>query len=500
LGFTDFVRVGSLRRIDRKILPHSLHVTASVSSPSPGGPGKGDGAGSGPGGGFHDADASPVLGKNGRPLRGKGLDHARELRSMLRDATSVAEKTLLTRELNETQAGKADQRARLLGKCRVVGTTAASCGNDSLNGAQFSIVVLDESSQMTELGSVCAIVKFGVRALLAVGDPKQLPPVVGDSGTGGGKQVGGNTTAAPKNSLRECLFTRLQLAGHVPTLLRTQYRCHPALARVPNESFYGGELLNGVTEPQRERLLLARVVENLGDDGAKRRRNETPMPPLVWMDLTLTDLSWDSGRSAYSKREARLAAAIATRAVGLGVCPSRVGVIALFKAQASLIQRELDEICANSQQHTQQDMRDMSSGPDDTPSLYAETHRIQVSTVDAFQGHEKEFVVLSRTCRISQIPPTLFAHTRLTLFLYNHSLRRRRARFFDGRTSERSADPGAAALGGVGGLARLVPSRPRGLAIMPGVRPEISVRVRAPQLAGVGNGDHGEADGVARRG
>ena len=36
-------------------------------------------------------------------------------------------------------------------------------------------------------------------------------------------------------------------AGLVPTLLRTQYRCHPRISSLSNLSFYGGQLRDGVS-------------------------------------------------------------------------------------------------------------------------------------------------------------------------------------------------------------------------------------------------------------
>lgn len=45
------------------------------------------------------------------------------------------------------------------------------------------------------------------------------------------------------------------LQGHEPVLLRTQYRCHPAISAVANELFYEGHLIDGVSEEERRPLL-----------------------------------------------------------------------------------------------------------------------------------------------------------------------------------------------------------------------------------------------------
>ena len=106
----------------------------------------------------------PVLSASGRALRGKGADHARELRAMLRDATTARERAVLQRELASAQAGTADARARALSKCRVVGVTTASCGNDAMKDFTFAVAILDECSQMTEPSSMLAMSRFGCRA------------------------------------------------------------------------------------------------------------------------------------------------------------------------------------------------------------------------------------------------------------------------------------------------------------------------------------------------
>ena len=46
------------------------------------------------------------------------------------------------------------------------------------------------------------------------------------------------------------------LQGHIPTLLRTQYRCHPHISAIANSLFYGGMLTDGVTETDRQPLLV----------------------------------------------------------------------------------------------------------------------------------------------------------------------------------------------------------------------------------------------------
>ena len=339
-GFTDFIRVGALRRIDHSILPHSLHLAERKRS--------------------GDAD---VAGDAGKPLRGKGAAHAGELMEMLKEAKTEAERRLLTAELAATKAGAADKRARALSKVRVVGTTTASCGNAALEGMTFDVVVLDECSQMTEPSSMLAMSRFGCRALVAVGDPKQLPPVLDSKDS---------VDDGSLNPLAKGIFVRLRDAGHGTTLLRTQYRLHPTLSQTPNECYYDGKLMDGCTPADR------RALVTVGYDGP-------PLSPLVWIDSASRDVTQERG-SKYSPGEARFAALIAARIVELGVPAGEVGVITLYKAQERAIVNNLAGIMSREvvREVIEDDDR---AGEDDGV--------IKVSTVDAFQGQEKDVVVLS---------------------------------------------------------------------------------------------------------
>ena len=51
-----------------------------------------------------------------------------------------------------------------------------------------------------------------------------------------------------------CLIILYQ--GCVPTLLRTQYRCHPRISSMANGLFYGGMLEDGVSHTDRKPLLV----------------------------------------------------------------------------------------------------------------------------------------------------------------------------------------------------------------------------------------------------
>ena len=381
-GFTEFVRVGSLRKIDHAVLPHSLHCKEGKKRAT--------------GGGGED---------EGGNSRGKGAAHLAELRAMIKDATTARERAFLSKELQAAKDGVADRRAGFLRKCRVVGVTTASCGNSVMNGMTFSVCVLDECSQMTEPSSLMAMSRFGCRALVAVGDPKQLPPTLDSDRGGGGGGGGGALDDATRNPLAVGLFSRLASAGHVPTLLRTQYRLHPALSSIPNALFYDGKLLDGCDAAARAGVLAVAAGEGETRQSTDRDIADAPpttLPPLMWIDVTSGDERVEPGSySKYSPKEARVAATIAATVAGaLGTSPEDVGVIATYKAQSTRIRQELGRAldrarraggpsaCANPDS-----VCDAVAAPE--PETEPDDAEVHVATVDAFQGQEKEVVILS---------------------------------------------------------------------------------------------------------
>ncbi|XP_039702808.1 5'-3' DNA helicase ZGRF1 isoform X2 [Pteropus medius] len=297
LGFDKFVRVGSVRKIAKPVLPYSLH------------------AGSG--------NASEQL---------------KELHALMREDLTPLERLYVRRSIEQHKLGT---NKTLLRQVCVVGVTCAACLFPCMNDLRFPVVVLDECSQVTEPASLLPIARFECEKLIVVGDPKQLPPTIQGS------------EAAHENGLEQTLFDRLCLMGHEPVLLRTQYRCHPAISAVANDLFYGGVLVNGVSEADRTPLLAW-------------------LPTLCFYSVRGLEQT-EGDNSFHNVAEAAFTLKLIRAVLASGVPGSAVGVITLYRAQ-------MCKLC-----HL---LRDADSDP-------PEVKAVQVSTVDAFQGAEKEIVILS---------------------------------------------------------------------------------------------------------
>ncbi|KAM4807718.1 5'-3' DNA helicase ZGRF1 [Rhinophrynus dorsalis] len=298
LGFSQFIRVGSIRKIAKPVLPYSLHAGSENES-----------------------------------------EQLKELVALLKDDLTPVEKAYVRKSIEQHKLGT---NKRLLGQVHVVGVTCAACPFACLSNLRFPVVILDECSQMTEPASMLPIARFQCEKLILVGDPKQLSPTIQGS------------EAAHEYGLEQTLFDRLCLMGHKAIMLRTQYRCHPAISAIANELFYHSQLLNGVSEEDRRPLL-------------------DWLPTLCFYNVSGTE-QVEGNNSFHNMEEANFIVKLIQSLIASGIEGSMIGVITLYKSQ-------MFKMCSL-----------LGSAALCDP---AEIKAIQVSTVDAFQGAEKEVIILS---------------------------------------------------------------------------------------------------------
>ncbi|XP_006233359.1 5'-3' DNA helicase ZGRF1 isoform X5 [Rattus norvegicus] len=297
LGFEKFIRVGSVRKIAKPVLPYSLHASSDNES-----------------------------------------EQLKELHALMREELTPIERVYVRKSIEQHKLGT---NRVLLKQARVVGITCAACPFPCMNDLKFPVVVLDECSQMTEPASLLPIARFECEKLILVGDPKQLPPTIQGS------------DAAHGNGLEQTLFDRLCLMGHKPIQLRTQYRCHPVISAIANDLFYEGNLVNGISERERSPVL-------------------EWLPTLCFYNVTGTE-QVERENSFVNVAEAAFTLKLIRSLIASGLEGSMIGVITLYKSQ-------MYKICSL-----------LSAVDVDHPDVKA----VEVSTVDAFQGAEKEIIILS---------------------------------------------------------------------------------------------------------
>ncbi|KAH0500830.1 Protein ZGRF1 [Microtus ochrogaster] len=141
--------------------------------------------------------------------------------------------------------------------------------------------------------------------------------------------------------------------GHKPILLRTQYRCHPVISAIANDLFYEGNLMNGVSETERSPVL-------------------EWLPTLCFYNVTGAE-QVERENSFQNVAEAAFTLKLIQSLIASGIPGSMIGVITFYKSQMYKICHLLSAVDIG----------------------HPDVKAVQVSTVDAFQGAEKEIIILS---------------------------------------------------------------------------------------------------------
>lgn len=271
------------------------------------------------------------------------------------DSTELSKYTQLKAvrgELSSQDEKKFKQLTRaaereLLNNADVVCCTCVGAGDPRLAKMKFRNVLIDESTQSAEPECLIPLV-LGCKQVVLVGDHKQLGPVIMNK-------------KAAKAGLNQSLFERLVKLNLTPIRLDVQYRMHPCLSEFPSNMFYEGSLQNGVTAAER----LRKDVDFPWPVAEK--------PMMFWSNLGNEEIS-ASGTSYLNRTEAANVEKIVTRFFKAGVKPDAIGVITPYEGQRSYIVSTMQN----------------------TGTFKKEDYKqVEVASVDAFQGREKDFIVLS---------------------------------------------------------------------------------------------------------
>ncbi|EEH53335.1 uncharacterized protein MICPUCDRAFT_29100 [Micromonas pusilla CCMP1545] len=213
----------------------------------------------------------------------------------------------------------------------------------------FDVVVIDEAAQALEASCWGAIMRGG-KVVLA-GDHLQLPPTV-------------LSDVAAREGLSETLFQRAHAKWYrenVAVMLTTQYRMHEDIMRRvlwASNAMYDGALL--ASEDARGRTL--------------RSASGAPLGALQLVDTAGCDCDErqeEEGASRDNPGEAAVAMRIVADLISSGaVAADDVGIITPYSAQVGTL-------------------RDLRAAND---ALFK---GVEISTVDGFQGREKEAIVIS---------------------------------------------------------------------------------------------------------
>jgi len=234
----------------------------------------------------------------------------------------------------------------LLDVADVICCTCIGAGDPKLVRMRFSSILIDESMQATEPECMVPAV-LGAKQLILVGDHCQLGPVV-------------MCKKAATGGLSQSLFERLVVLGIRPFRLEVQYRMHPILSKFPSNFFYEGALQNGVNAEDRKLPI------------------DFPWPqldkPMMFYVASGQEEIAGSGTSFLNRTEAASVEKVVTKFLKSGMKPDQIGVVTPYEGQRSFLVQYMQY----------------------QGSLHAKIYQdIEVASVDAFQGREKDIIIIS---------------------------------------------------------------------------------------------------------
>ncbi|KAK6257400.1 hypothetical protein QUC31_000859 [Theobroma cacao] len=248
------------------------------------------------------------------------------------------------------EEARANLEASFANEAEIVFTTVSSSGRKLFSRLThgFDMVVIDEAAQASEV-AVLPPLSLGAARCVLVGDPQQLPATV-------------ISKAAGTLLYSRSLFERFQQAGCPTMLLSVQYRMHPQIRDFPSRYFYQGRLTDSES------------VAKLPDEVYYK---DPLLKPYLFYDIMHGRESHRGGSVSYQNvHEAmfclRLYEHLQKTVKSLGLPKITVGIITPYKLQLKCLQREFESVIKSEE------------GKD----LY-------INTVDAFQGQERDVIIMS---------------------------------------------------------------------------------------------------------
>ncbi|THG19057.1 hypothetical protein TEA_025276 [Camellia sinensis var. sinensis] len=283
-----------------------------------------------------------------RVLRGDNSSLANDIRKEMKALNGKLLKTKdknsrrdIRRELKTLSKEERERQvlavADVIKSSDVVLTTLTGALSRKLEGTSFDLVIIDEAAQALEI------------ACWIKGDHLQLPPTI-------------QSVEAEEKGLGRTLFERLtDLCGdEVTSMLTVQYRMHELIMTWSSKELYNSKI-------EAHPCVAAHMLYDL--EGVKK--SSSTKPTLILIDIAGCDMEEkkDEEDSRMNEGEAEVAITHAKRLVQSGVQASDIGIISPYTAQVVLLKM-------------------MRSNEDKLKDM-------EISTVDGFQGREKEAIIIS---------------------------------------------------------------------------------------------------------
>lgn len=285
------------------------------------------------------------LRKKSEEYRKMGLKYKRNF-----GHTERAQRKLLLTEArqlkDDAQALESHMVQDELNRAQVIACTLIGANSTILRNRQFKTVFIDEASQAMEPAAWIPLMRCA-RVVMA-GDHHQLPPTI-------------KSQEAAKAGLSTTLFDRAIEQWDADQMLKTQYRMHPEILQFSNDTFYNGALTTAESVMQR-RSLASRPITYIDTAGCGYQEKVNPE--------TLSTFNTEEGHFVI-----RHLSKILDNLPDSDRLSVSIGIIAPYQAQVEVLRKEV----AGQGWHTDV------------------LKHLTIASVDAFQGQERDIMIISLT-------------------------------------------------------------------------------------------------------
>ncbi|XP_017790018.1 PREDICTED: probable helicase senataxin [Habropoda laboriosa] len=257
-------------------------------------------------------------------------------------------------EINDRERMKLQRGAenRILEHADIITCTLSSCYTNQMesifgtNKKRISVCIVDEATQSSEAETLIPLM-LGINILVLVGDPNQLPATI-------------LSPEAKKLGLDQSIFSRVQNAFDMQLdnpiiMLDTQYRMQHDISYWPNKFFYGGKLKTAAERNNKFPFHSYRVLNlnaNQNNDNFSNNDEAELVANIIHCMLMFSNLdNWESCISC--------------------------GILTPYNNQKSVILTKINEKTSSLPENVKKKMK------------------IEVNTVDGFQGQERDVVIMS---------------------------------------------------------------------------------------------------------
>ncbi|MCJ1311458.1 Tripartite DNA replication factor [Agyrium rufum] len=279
---------------------------------------------------------------------------------------------------------------------QIVATTCLGIGHPIFSRRVFDYCIVDEASQITL--PVCLGPIRMAKTFILVGDHFQLPPLV-------------QNKEAQEGGLDISLF-KLLSDRHPESVvtLEHQYRMCADIMSLSNTLIYSGRLKCGTEEVASREIAIPNMsaMQNLhfptsshsskqicrsaSEDGCFLTQVLLPAAKVCFLNTDpllpeAADIA--SGARVTNPIEAALTAQLVESLITVGIAPTDIGVITLYRSQLALIRQNLRHRTGAGGSNSSM------NGVGNLPTGDGASGAVEMHTADRFQGRDKEVIILS---------------------------------------------------------------------------------------------------------